>query len=92
MSQFIRANPFNQEIKISYQIDGNAGKTTLNIYNILGQRVAELVSEWQEPGNHQYFWNPGHLPSGMYFCRLTHQSTSVIKKLVYLKNPQTIKF
>jgi len=42
----------------------------LSIYNLLGQKVAILVSEKQNAGHHQVEWDASHLSSGVYFYTL----------------------
>jgi len=57
----------------------------LNIYNILGQKVATLVSESQQIGNYKYEWDASDFASGVYFCRLVIDKRFVqTKKLVLI--------
>jgi flagellar hook assembly protein FlgD len=44
-------------------------RVTIGIYNILGQRVAEIVNGELETGYHAVSWNAG-TASGVYFCRM----------------------
>ena len=41
-----------------------AGFTELLIYNVMGQKIRELVSEYETPGIHSVVWN-GYDDSGM---------------------------
>jgi len=83
-------NPFNPTTVISYRLS-ESGKVNLSIYNILGQRVAVLVSEKQSAGAYQINWNAANnkLPSGIYFCRLNLQTADAVSmdyiKLNYIK-------
>ncbi|MBI5022165.1 MAG: T9SS type A sorting domain-containing protein [Ignavibacteriales bacterium] len=62
-------NPFNPETNIEYRISDN-GFVTLNIFNMVGQEVAVLVKEVQQPGSYRVNWDARCLPSGVYYCRL----------------------
>ena len=66
-------NPFNPTTVISYQLgapDYAPVHVELNIYTILGQKVATLVSEKQIPGSYQVEWDAAGFASGIYFYRL----------------------
>jgi len=78
-------NPFNPKTVISYHLPV-VSKVELNIYNILGQKVAILVSEPQQIGNYKYEWDASGFASGVYLYRLSTSTGYVqTKKLVYLK-------
>jgi len=59
-------NPFNPKTVISYQLPVNSA-VELNIYNILGQKVATLVSEKQPAGSYKVEWDAGSFASGVYY-------------------------
>ncbi len=54
-------NPFNPTTAINYQIPNPKSQspvhTTLKIFNILGQEVATLVDQVQQPGYYTATWN-----------------------------------
>ncbi|MDP2209753.1 MAG: right-handed parallel beta-helix repeat-containing protein [Bacteroidota bacterium] len=82
-------NPFNSETIIKYCIQ-KSGNVSLIIYNILGQKVATLVSEHLETGTYKVGWDGKNssgvnLPSGIYFTRLNIGRLSRSIKLVLLK-------
>jgi hypothetical protein len=87
-------NPFNPITNIEYYIP-RSSNVELTIYNILGQKVASLVSEKQQMGKYIVKWNASKHSSGMYFYKLTAQQTdgkknmvtnfTQIKKLVVIK-------
>jgi hypothetical protein len=85
-------NPFNPTTTIQYQIprqiDGGqatAGRVVLKIYNLLGQEVATLVDEIQEPGFRSVVWNAGDVASGVYFYRLQTSSFVQTRKMLLLR-------
>ncbi len=69
-------NPFNSTTVISYQLSGiRPHRTTLKVYDILGQVVRTLVDEKQPGGNYRVLWDGRDdsgrkVSSGVYFCRL----------------------
>ncbi len=77
-------NPFNPSTIISFGLP-KSGMTTLKIYNILGQEVDVLVSEYLEAGNYKFEFNGSDLSSGMYVYRLQSQGYVSIKKMLLLK-------
>jgi hypothetical protein len=67
-------NPFNSETEIGYDLP-LARHVRLAVYNLLGQEVAVLVDEAQEPGRYAFRWNGTNVrgnavPSGVYVYRL----------------------
>jgi aminopeptidase N len=62
-------NPFNPKTIISWQLPVGS-HVELSIYNILGEKVAMLVSERQEAGYHQVVWDASTFACGIYFYRI----------------------
>jgi len=62
-----------------------AGNVALTVYNVLGQRVAQLVDTRQSAGNHEIRFNASQLSSGVYFYRL--QANNVVRtgKMMLIK-------
>jgi hypothetical protein len=77
-------NPFNNATMINYQLL-KAGHVELHVYNLLGQKVATLVSEMQQAGQHQAAFNAQNLPSGIYFYRIQAGEFHQVKKMVLLQ-------
>ncbi len=78
-------NPFNPSTTIKFQIP-NSNFVTLEIYNLLGQKVATLVNEKLNTGTYTAEWNAAGLASGIYFYRLiTSNGFSSMKKMIVLK-------
>jgi len=59
-------NPFNPTTTIEFSIP-NSEFVTLKIYNLLGQKVATLVSGKLTPGNYKYTWDASDFASGIYY-------------------------
>ena len=49
-------NPFNPVTTVTFSLPA-ASKVSLNIYNIIGQKVITLADEYLPAGEHEYFWN-----------------------------------
>jgi hypothetical protein len=77
-------NPFNPTTTIKYDLAKDS-HVDLQVFNILGQRVATLANEGQESGHHSVQWNASHFASGVYFYRLETGSFTSVKKLLLLK-------
>ncbi len=88
-------NPFNPSTMIKFQIPnppagGSAfwrdpNIVTLEIYNLLGQKVATLVDKELNTGTYMTYWNATGLASGVYLYRLQAGNYSKTKKLILLK-------
>lgn len=83
------ANTRGNGTTISYSLK-NKSKVSLNIYNILGQKIKTLVNSEQKSGNHKIVWNGKDnnnrkVSSGIYFYRLENEGKSLTKKMLILK-------
>jgi len=77
-------NPFNPSTVIRYGIPRDS-KVTLEVYNVLGQRVSVLVNEMQKAGYHEVVFQDNDLSSGVYFYRLQADTFSETRKLILLR-------
>ena len=77
-------NPFNPITTISYQVL-KASEVELTIYNLLGQKVATLVSEKQQAGQHQVKWDATGFPSGIYYYMIKAGEFRQVKKMVLVR-------
>ena len=83
-------NPFNPSTKIDYQVPVDA-KVIMDVYNIAGQKVVELVNQEQSAGYYTVDFGATKLSSGVYIYRLaasdkaTGNNFSSIKKMILLK-------
>lgn len=62
-------NPFNPSTTIEYSLT-RAGNVSLDVFNLIGQRVAALVNEPRATGTYRLTWEAGELPSGAYVYQL----------------------
>jgi photosystem II stability/assembly factor-like uncharacterized protein len=78
-------NPFNPVTTIRYELPVPC-HADVSVYNMLGQKVATLVSEKQPAGSYEMQWDASKFPSGLYLYRLKSDiGFSMTKKLILLK-------
>jgi hypothetical protein len=85
-------NPFSGMTRIRYALPQRA-EVSLDVYNVLGQRVASLVHETQEPGVYSVPFGSGAfaisgrartLTSGVYFYQFKAGPYSATRKMLML--------
>ncbi len=79
-------NPFQEEIHLSFNLSQEE-KTTVEIFNIQGQRVHTLLSEIVPEGEHRVLWdgkdqNGQSLSSGIYLIRLRAGKALINQKVI----------
>ncbi len=82
-------NPFNPETMISFDLK-NEAQVSLEIYNMRGQRVKQLVNSQISAGQHSVVWNGKDdndktVSSGIYFYQIKTDSYQATKKMLLLK-------
>jgi hypothetical protein len=77
-------NPFNLKTTIEFSLP-RSSLVSLNIYNILGEEVAILVSEDLSAGKYKYNWDVSEMVSGVYLYRMTAGEFNQTKKIILLK-------
>ncbi|UCD16168.1 MAG: S8 family serine peptidase [Candidatus Zixiibacteriota bacterium] len=84
-----RPNPFNPSTEIRYSLPSRI-HVTLEVFNVLGQRVRTLVDEIRSAGAHHVVWNGNDdrgapVASGLYLYRISAGNFVDVKKMVLLK-------
>ncbi len=78
-------NPFWDQTAIRFQLN-KAGEVTVTLYDVLGSRVATLVKENLEAGEHRYlFKRPADLPDGMYIYTVETGNFSRTQRMIIRK-------
>jgi hypothetical protein len=77
-------NPFNPSTRITFVLPSSA-KTSLEVFNMLGQKVATLMNGFATAGAHEVQFDAAHLASGVYLYRLTSGTFTDVKKLMLVK-------
>jgi hypothetical protein len=77
-------NPFNASTEVRYRLPAD-GRVRLDVFNVTGQRVEQLLDAHQAAGEHLLNWNPAGLPSGIYFLRLQAGERTATAKAVLVR-------
>lgn len=77
-------NPFNPTTTIAFEITV-AGRVTLDIYTIAGQKVDTLVDRWLPSGEQIIKWDASGQPSGVYYAVLRAGPIALKQKMVYVR-------
>lgn len=77
-------NPFNPSTTINYSV-AKDGFVSLTVYNLIGSKVATLVSEYKSAGRYQVHFDASNLSSGIYLYKLESGASSAYKKLILMK-------
>ncbi|MCU0405813.1 MAG: choice-of-anchor B family protein [Ignavibacteriaceae bacterium] len=77
-------NPFNPATTIRFSLPAN-GFVNLSIYNLVGEKVSELVNGELQQGEHNLTFNASELPSGIYIAKLSAGNFNQSIKMTLLK-------
>ena len=82
-------NPFNPTTSISFTLP-TASEVSLEVYNVLGQRVKTLVDGPMNAGSHSVMWNATDqngrtVSSGVYLYRIVAGDQTASNKMILLK-------
>ena len=80
-------NPFNPTTTIKYTIPETQkdSNVSLSVYDVLGNKIAELVNEKKSAGIYEIKFDASKFSSGVYFYVLNTSNFSESKKFVLLK-------
>lgn len=77
-------NPFNPSTTIPFELS-EASQVRMEVYDMLGRRVALLVNETLQAGRHTAVFDAGSLPSGMYITRMQAGDIAFSRKMLLVK-------
>ncbi|RNC83371.1 MAG: T9SS C-terminal target domain-containing protein [Balneola sp.] len=77
-------NPFNPGTRILFEVP-RAGRVSLEVFNLVGQKVAELVNEQKPAGRYEVNFDASSLSSGIYVYRLTTGGQQLTRKMTLIK-------
>lgn len=77
-------NPFNPTTTISYTLN-ETGPVRLQVFDLMGKKVAELVNMTKSAGRYSESWDATHMSSGIYIYRLTLAGQTLTRKMTLIK-------
>jgi hypothetical protein len=77
-------NPFNACTYIAYQVSKHEA-VTLSVWNMRGEKVAELVNETLPAGRHSLTFDASSLASGIYYLKMTTDAFAETKKMLLIR-------
>jgi len=81
-------NPFNPSTIIRYSVPAR-GNVKITVYDVLGNKVTDLVNQTKDAGSYQVSFDPAslnrQLASGIYFYQIETNSYRATRKMMYLK-------
>ncbi len=77
-------NPFNPTTKIYYSTPKEAF-ININLYDVLGNKIANLVHSVKPKGRHEVIFDANIVSSGIYYYRMQADNYVDIKKMIILK-------
>ncbi|MBU0984856.1 MAG: T9SS type A sorting domain-containing protein, partial [candidate division Zixibacteria bacterium] len=77
-------NPFNPVTHIDLSLP-SASHVELEVFNVLGQKVEQLLDRDMPAGVHRVAFDGSHLASGVYFYRITAGDIVQSKKMIMIK-------
>ncbi len=77
-------NPFNSATIIRYNL-GQPARVMIDIYDLLGRKVAGYDQGRQAAGTHLLTWNGADFASGVYLCKIHTEDESQTLKMLLVK-------
>jgi len=77
-------NPFNPSTTISFTL-AKAGKTTVEVYNMAGQKVVSILDANLSAGSHSVTWDATNFAAGVYFYTVRSGKFLGTRKMTLLK-------
>ena len=80
----IYPNPTSGVATIEYSVS-KSENVSIDVYNLLGNKVQSIVSNSQPQGKHVISWNTSNLPSGVYIIQLQTSEKVITNRIVVSK-------
>jgi hypothetical protein len=77
-------NPFNPVTTIGYELS-EPTNVTLEVYDLLGRRIAQLFDGDMPIGRHEVKFNASQLSSGFYFYKLSTDNATLSRQMMLIK-------
>lgn len=77
-------NPFTEQTTIEYAVPEQTD-VTVQVYNVLGQKVATLEQDTKAAGSHRVKWDGSSVSSGTYFVRIEANGSASTQQVTVVK-------
>jgi hypothetical protein len=77
-------NPFNPSTTVGFELS-QPGNVTMELYDMLGRRIAILLNEWRPSGSHQIRVDGSTLASGIYLYRVSTGEVTLTRTMTLVK-------
>ena len=77
-------NPFNPITNIQYGLP-EPSYVKIEVYDIMGRSVVELINTFKTAGKHEIIWNANNYNSGIYLIKCSSGSRVLIQKVLLVK-------
>jgi len=77
-------NPFNPTTTIAFAL-GKSDRTTIRVFNVMGQLVETLMDEKLEAGIHEVVFHAENLNSGIYYYSIHSGDFAQVREMILLK-------
>jgi len=77
-------NPFNPSTTISFTLT-KAGKTTVDVFNVSGQKIDTILNASLSAGSHSVTWDASRFSAGVYFYTIQSGKFLGTRKMTLLK-------
>jgi hypothetical protein len=77
-------DPLEGKTIIEFEL-ARSSKVRIDVLNVLGQSIANVVEARYQAGRHTVEWTYEGVPAGIYFCRMEANSFRNVKRLLIIK-------
>jgi len=78
-------NPFNPSTTIEFSV-GTSGHIKIEVFDLLGRKVATLVDEMKLVGSYSVTWQPERSASGVYYYALqVNNNKQIVRKMLLVR-------
>jgi hypothetical protein len=84
LSAYTYPNPFNTSVSIACSLPYES-TVEIDIYNLLGQKIENIVSETLPAGGNKAVWHANDIPSGIYFYKINAGASYTTGKMILIK-------
>ncbi len=80
--ELVAPNPFSSQTNVEWSLPAS-GMVELQVTDLLGRPVANLLREWLPAGTHRFTYTPNNLTAGLYLVRLRTKNGVQTQRLLY---------